>query len=106
MKLYILTSFILLFLFLSSCSKPIKNSHWIGEGKNNDVELIFKNDEGNIIKHYPNEDTDTFEITYIQSNDTIIISRKDEIVSTEEKFILENTKLRGNGIIFIQKDKQ
>lgn len=105
MKLYVNALFLLLILLLSSCSKSIKNTHWIGEGENKNVEILFKNNNnGSIIKHYPHEETDTFEITYIQSGDTIIISRNDDIVSTKEKFVLEKTKLRGNGIVLTHKD--
>ena len=94
---------IICLLGLSSCSISIDNTKWVGIGKHDDTELILKNNEGFVVLHYPQNETDTFKITYKQEGNTVIISRHDSIVSVDQSGILKGDTLDfGKGFVLVK----
>lgn len=90
-------------LVLSSCSISIDNTKWVGVEKNDDTELILNNNEGFVVLHYTQNETDTFKITYKQEGNTVIISRHDSIVSVDQSGILKGDTLDfGKGFVLVK----
>lgn len=102
MKQFICTSILL--LLMTSCSKSIKNTKWIGVGKHDDTELILKDNDGIIVNHYLENETDTFKITYRQNGNSVVISRHDDIVSVNQPGVLEGDTLKfDDGSAFVKR---
>lgn len=89
-----------------SCTQSVNNTNWSGMEGNDDLELILiDNGAGFLIKHY-HYGVDTFNITFNQEGDRVILSRNDSIVSIDEPFVLNDDKLVGKNITFIKKDDE
>lgn len=87
---------------LNSCTQSIVNTKWIGQDKNDDIELWFGAKDGYIIKHYSETDADTFKVEYEQKGNTVLVLRNDETVSAEQQFSLNGNKLESEGLTFLK----
>lgn len=86
-----------------SCTQSVNNTNWAGIEGHDDFELILRdNGTGFLIEHY-SYGVDTFNITFSQKGDRLILSRNDSIVSIDEPFVLNDDKLVGKNITFIKK---
>lgn len=94
---------IICLLCLGSCAKSIDNTKWVGIGKHDDTELILNKNDGFIVLHYFQNETDTFKMTYKQEGNTVIISRHDSIVSVDQSGILKGDTLDfGKGFVLVK----
>lgn len=83
-----------------SCTKEVnvKGTKWRGIGDTKNIEFVFNDSDGFIIKHYSEIDRDTFYISYELKGDSVIINRKDDIVSMKESFAVTSETLKGGGM--------